>query len=68
MSGWIYGPLIWLVIGFVILAVRLRLDRSFGGWMLMLSDSRHGTAGHCVAIAVILVIFPPAHLLLISKW
>ena len=64
MDNWIMYTFIWLLVGFVILITRLRYDDNFGGWMLMLSDSRHGTAGHCVAIAVILVAFCPIHLLI----
>lgn len=64
MDTWIIYTIGWLLMGVVLLLTRLRCDRGFGGWILMLSDSRHGTTRLCVAILVILVLFSPLHLLI----
>ena len=58
---------IWLLIGFVALVARLRFDKSFGGWMLMLSDSRHGTQWICLLIVFVLILFCPLHILVRNR-
>jgi hypothetical protein len=59
---------IWLVVGFVILVARLRFDDHFGGWVLMMADPTHGknSVRACIAILVALVVFCPAHLLIMT--
>lgn len=64
MENWIILTLVfgWLLTGLLLLLARLRLDRSFGGWVMMMSDPSHGTVKWLIAILTALWLFFPLHL------